>query len=126
MGEIRVAIADDSPAFLAAAAHYVARLPGYGVAGTAANAGQACALVRWSVPDVLLLDLGIAPARGLELLREVRALPAAPAVVAMALFFSPEAAAAARRAGAAGLVGKEAFVSGLTQILAALYPAKAA
>lgn len=63
----RVAIADDSPAFVAAAADYVAGMPGYVVAGTAQGAAQAVALV-----------------------------------------------------------GKEAFVSGLAQILAALFPAKVA
>jgi len=130
MGDIhrpcRIAIADDSPAFAAAAADYVAGMPGYVLAGTAENAGQAVALVRAVAPDVLLLDLGPAPARGLDVVREVKAVPGAPAVVAMTLFHSPEAAAAARRAGADGVVGKEAFVSGLTQILAALFPAKAA
>jgi DNA-binding NarL/FixJ family response regulator len=126
MGEIRIAIADDSAAFRAAAAEYVARLPGCELAGTAEHAGQAAALVRHSAPDLLLLDLGPAPARGLEALREIKRAAGAPAVVAMALFSSPEMAAAARRAGAAGLVGKDGFVSGLIQILSALYPAKAA
>lgn len=126
MGHIRIAIADDSAAFVAAAADYVARLPGYVVAGTAQSASQAAALVRAALPDVLLLDLGMAPARGLEVVREVKALAGAPAVVAMTLFHSPEAAAAARHAGADGLVGKEAFVSGLTQILAHLFPARVA
>jgi len=126
MAEIRIAIADDSPAFVAAAADYVARLPGYVVAGTAQSTAQAVALVRAALPDVLLLDLGMAPARGLDVVREVKALPGAPAVVAMSLFHSTEAAAAARRAGADGLVGKEAFVSGLTQILAVLFPARVA
>jgi DNA-binding NarL/FixJ family response regulator len=126
MGEIRIAIADDSPAFAAAAADFVARLPGYVVAGTAQSTAQAVALVRAALPDVLLLDLGMAPARGLDVVREVKAVPGAPAVVAMTLFHSPEAAAAARRAGADGLVGKEAFVSGLTQILAVLFPARVA
>jgi DNA-binding NarL/FixJ family response regulator len=130
MGEIhppcRIAIADDSPAFVAAAAGYVASMPGFVVAGTAENAGQALALVRAATPDVLLLDLGMAPARGLEVVRDVKAVPGAPVVVAMTLFHSREAAAAARHAGADGLVGKEAFVSGLTQILAALFPSKVA
>jgi DNA-binding NarL/FixJ family response regulator len=126
MGEIRIAIADDSPAFAAAAAEYVGRLPGYVVAGTSQGTVQAVALVRAALPDVLLLDLGMAPARGLDVVREVKAVPGAPAVVAMTLFHSPEAAAAARRAGADGLVGKEAFVSGLTQILAVLFPARVA
>ena len=58
----------------------------------------------------------------LDLLRRVKALPAAPVVVAMTLFHSPEAAAAAVAAGAVGLVGKDGFVPGLTQLLARLFP----
>ena len=64
-----------------------------------------------------------APARGLELVRRVKALPSAPAVVAMTLFHTHEAAAAAMGAGAHALVGKESFVPGLAQALAALFPA---
>jgi DNA-binding NarL/FixJ family response regulator len=104
----------------------VAALPGYVLAGTAHAAAQAIGLVLSSAPDILLLDLGAAPARGLELLRRVKALPASPAIVAMTLFHSPEAAAAAIDAGAVGLVGKDGFVSGLTQILAGLSPAEIA
>jgi DNA-binding NarL/FixJ family response regulator len=120
----RIAIADDSPRFVDAAARYIAALPGYAIAGTAHAAAHAVGLVLSSAPDILLLDLGAAPARGLELLRRVTALPGAPAVVAMTLFHSPDAAAAAIHAGAAGLVGKDGFVSGLTEILAALFPAE--
>jgi CheY-like chemotaxis protein len=111
---VRIAIADESTAFVAAAADYIAALPGCSLAPTAESA------------DVLLLDLGAAPARGLEVLRRIRAVPGAPAVVAMTLFHSPEAAAAAIRAGAVDLVGKDAFVSGLTQVLARLFPAQIA
>jgi DNA-binding NarL/FixJ family response regulator len=120
----RIAIADDSPTFVDAAARYVAALPGYALAGTAHATAHALTLVRSSTPDILLLDLGAAPARGLELLRRVTALPAAPAVVAMTLFRSPEAAAAAIDAGAVGFVGKDGFVSDLTQLLARLFPAE--
>jgi DNA-binding NarL/FixJ family response regulator len=122
----RIAIVDDSPMFVDAAARYVAALPGYALAGTARTADQALALVESSAPDILLLDLGAAPARGLELLRRVKALPEAPTVVAMTLFHSPEAAAAAVAAGAAALVGKDAFVAGLAQVLAGLFPAQVA
>jgi DNA-binding NarL/FixJ family response regulator len=122
----RIAIADDSPTFVVAAAHYVAALPGYVLAGTSHHSANAVDLVLSSAPDILLLDLGAAPARGLGLLRRVAALPAAPAVVAMTLFHSPEAATAAVGAGAVGLVGKDGFVSGLTQILAGLFPAEIA
>ena len=118
----RIAIADDSPTFVDAAARYIGALPGYALAGTVHATAHALTLVRSSTPDILLLDLGAAPARGLELLRRVTALPAAPAVVAMTLFRSPEAAAAAIDAGAVGLVGKDGFVSDLTQLLARLFP----
>jgi len=120
----RVAIADDSPAFLAAAASHVAGLPGYTLAGTASSVGDTLALVQSAMPDVLLLDLGLAPNRALDLVRRVKEAPGAPAVVALALFHTPEAVAAAKRAGADALVGKESFVSGLRQALANIFPAR--
>ena len=76
----KVAIADDSPAFLAAAANYVASLPGYMLAGTASNPPQTLELVEHSMPDVLLLDLGMGPKRGMELVQQVKASASAPAV----------------------------------------------
>jgi DNA-binding NarL/FixJ family response regulator len=118
----KVAIADDSPAFLAAAANHVASLPGFMLAGIASTAHQALALVESAAPDVLLLDLGLGPRRGLELVQRVKAAPSAPAVVALALFDTPEALAAAKRAGADELVGKERFIAGLSQALARLFP----
>ncbi len=72
---------------------------------------------------MLLLDLGMAPKRALELVQKVKASPAAPAIVALALFSTPEALAAAKRAGADELVGKASFISGLTQALGRLFPA---
>ena len=118
----RIAIADSSPAFLTAAANYVADLPGYTLAGTSNTALQAPTLVSSSGPDVLLLDLGSPPVRGLEMVRRLKAEPGAPAVVAMTLFHTPEAAAAAKHAGADALVGKESFIAGLRDALARLFP----
>ncbi len=118
----RIAIADGSPAFLTAAANYVAQLPGYVLAGTADTALQALTLVSSAGPDVLLLDLGRSSVRGLEMVKRVKARPGAPAVVALTLFHTPETAAAAQRAGADALVGKESFISGLSQALARLFP----
>ena len=113
----RIAIADDSPAFLAAAARYIETLPGYVLVGTAPSALEAPALVQAVMPDLLLLDLGIAPSRGLEVVRRLKAVPGAPAIVALALFYSQEAAAHAELAGADALLGKEAFVTGLGELL---------
>ena len=120
----KVAIADDSPAFLAAAATHISALPGFTLAGTASDVSQTLELVQTSTPDVLLLDLGLAPKRALDLVRRVKQAPSAPAVVALALFHTPEALAAAKRAGADALVGKESFVAGLNQVLAGLFPVR--
>ena len=60
---IRIAIADASPAFVAATAAFLAALPGYVLVPTAETA------------DLVLLDLKQAPARGLEFLRGFRAMP---------------------------------------------------
>jgi SARP family transcriptional regulator, regulator of embCAB operon len=118
----RIAIADSSPAFLSAAAHYINHLPGYTLAGTSDTAMQALTLVSSAGPDVLLLDLGSPPKRGLDMVKRVKAKPGAPAVVAMTLFHTPEAAAAASRAGADALLGKESFIAGLREVLARLFP----
>lgn len=118
----RIAIADDSPAFLAAAANYVAGLPGYVLAGTANSALDALRLVESASPDVLLLDLGLSPSRGLSAIRRIKDAPRAPAVIGLALFYSEEIAAQAKAAGAQALVGKEAFVTGLDEALAGLFP----
>jgi DNA-binding NarL/FixJ family response regulator len=113
----RIAIADDSPAFLAAAASYISSLPGYTLAGTASSALEALALVESVEPDLLLLDLGLAPMRGLDMVRLVKASLCAPAVIALALFYTEEAALQAQDAGADALIGKEAFVTGLGEVL---------
>lgn len=120
----RVAIADDSPAFLSAAASYVTTLPGFQLAGTARTAPQTIDLVENSMPDVLLLDLRLTPRRE-ELVRRLKATPAAPAVVLLTLFDTPEAAAAAKRVGADDLIGKESFMAGLGRALARLFPGAA-
>jgi len=120
----RVAIADDSPAFLSAAASYVTTLPGFQLAGTARTAPQTIDLVENSMPDVLLLDLRLAPKRD-ELVRRLKSTPAAPAVVLLTLFDTPEAAAAARLVGADDLVGKESFILSLGRALARLFPTAA-
>ena len=120
----RIAIADDSPAFLAAAASHIASLPGCTLAGTASSALDALALVEAVAPDLLLLDLGLAPIRGLDMVRRVKASPLAPAVVVLTLFYTEEMAFQAQRAGAHALIGKEAFVTGLSEVLSRLLPVK--
>ena len=121
-----IVIADDSPAFLAAAATYVAGIPGYMLAGTASNAVEVFAMIESARPDVLLLDIGLAPSHGLEMVRRIKSSSSAPAVIALALFHAEETEAQARNAGADAMVSKEAFVTGLGEVLPRLFPARAA
>ena len=116
----RIVIADASPMFRDAAAHLISSLPGYTLAGTSTTSEQTLSLVESAAADVLLLDLGTAS--GLEMVRRVKAGAKPPRVVAMTLFHTPQAAAAATRAGADALVGKEHFVAGLRSALARLFP----
>ena len=116
----RIVIADASPMFRDAAAHLISSLPGYTLAGTSTTCQQTLTLVERAEPDVLLVDLGTV--RGLETVRRVKAAARPPRVVAMTLFHTPQAAAAAARAGADALVGKERFVVGLRDALARLFP----
>ena len=81
-------------------------------AGTANTALQALTLVHSAGPDVLLLDLGRSPVRGLEMVKQVKAAPHAPAVVAMTLFHTPEAAAAADGATSGAAVAVEGATNG--------------
>ena len=116
----RIVIADASPMFRDAAAHLISSLPGYTLAGTSTTSEQTMSLVESAAADVLLLDLGTAC--GLDMVRRVKAAARPPRVVAMTLFHTPQAAAAATRAGADALVGKERFVAGLRAALARLFP----
>ena len=116
----RIVIADASPMFRDAAAHLISSLPGYTLAGTSTTSEQTVTLVESAQPDVLLVDLGTV--RGLETVRRVKTAARPPRVVAMTLFHTPQAAAAAARAGADALVGKERFVVGLRDALARLFP----
>ncbi|MFG6429199.1 response regulator [Roseateles sp. LYH14W] len=47
-------------------------MPGMRVVGEAAGQEQALGLIRWTAPDVVLLDLSLANGSGLSLLRELR------------------------------------------------------
>jgi DNA-binding NarL/FixJ family response regulator len=75
-----VVLVDDDPAFLALAARILAGLD-VAVAGTAADAREALALVRETRPDAVLLDIGLPDRNGIDLGYELAALPWAPRIV---------------------------------------------
>lgn len=71
---IRVLIVEDDPVAADAHRHYVQRVPGYAVAGVANSGAEAVRLLkRDDTVDLLLLDLYLPDAFGLDLCRSLRA-----------------------------------------------------
>lgn len=68
---IRVVIADDLTMFREAVRSLLEREADLHVTGEAGNSGDTLALVQESKPDVLLVDLAMARASGMELLRNL-------------------------------------------------------
>jgi DNA-binding NarL/FixJ family response regulator len=90
----RIIVLDGNPGFAGAAQRFIERLPGYAHA-----AG-----------DVVLVDLGLA---GLDLARRIKRSNPSLAVIALALFPTPELRAEAERAGIDAVVSKEDFAEEL-------------
>lgn len=80
---IRVLIVEDEPLTAEAHAAYVGRLEGFVVVATAADGRQALAAVAAHTPDLVLLDLNLPDAHGLQLVRALRAAGSAIDVIAV-------------------------------------------
>lgn len=69
---IRVLVVEDEPTIARVHAAYVERVPGFAVVATAHTARDAVRLATEHRPDLVLLDLGLPDAGGLDVLRELR------------------------------------------------------
>ena len=106
---------DDSIAILLIDDHSVARNgmrlmlgadPALAIAGEADSAGAALALVREQHFDVALLDISLPDRNGLELLRQLRELKPAMAVLMVSMYAEELYAVRALKLGAAGYLTK--------------------
>ena len=80
---IRVLIVEDEPLTAEAHAAYVSRLEGFAVVGTVGTGRAMLAAVAAERPDLVLLDLNLPDAHGLQLVRTLRAAGSAVDVVAV-------------------------------------------
>lgn len=80
---IRVLIVEDEPLTAEAHATYVSRLEGFAVVGTVGTGRAMLAAVAAERPDLVLLDLNLPDAHGLQLVRTLRAAGSAVDVVAV-------------------------------------------
>ncbi|MFS0729454.1 response regulator [Curtobacterium sp. 1P10AnD] len=80
---VRVLIVEDEPLTAEAHAAYLARLDGFTVVGSAATGRAMLAAVAAEQPDLVLLDLNLPDAHGLQLVRALRAAGSAVDVIAV-------------------------------------------
>ncbi|KTR40717.1 hypothetical protein NS263_06550 [Curtobacterium oceanosedimentum] len=80
---IRVLVVEDEPLTAEAHAAYVARLDGFTVVGTVGTGREMLATVAAERPDLVLLDLNLPDAHGLQLVRALRSAGSAVDVIAV-------------------------------------------
>ena len=103
----RVLIVDDHPIFRDGLAGLLATLPEIEVAGTAGTAEEALAILRNIAPDVVLMDINLPGASGVEATRQAAAAPAT-AVLVVSMVDDDDSVFAALAAGARGYILKGA------------------
>ena len=113
----RVLIVDDHPIFRDGLAGLLATLPEIEVAGTAGTAEDALSALEQDPPDVVLMDINLPGASGVEATRQATRIAPATAVLIITMVDDDDSVYAALAAGARGYVLKGA--SG-DQIAAAL------
>lgn len=97
---IRTLVVEDDFRVAKLHAEFVEKVGGFAVVGTAHTASAALDAVQKHLPELLLLDLYLPDANGLELLRRVRAQPEPPDVIVLSAAREMTSVRAAMRAGA--------------------------
>jgi DNA-binding NarL/FixJ family response regulator len=114
----RVLIVDDHPVFRDGLAGLLATVPGVEVAGSAGSAEEALADLARTAPDVVLMDINLPGASGVEATRSVLAAAPATAVLVISMVDDDDSVFAALAAGARGYVLKGATAAEITAALA--------
>lgn len=72
MAAMNIFLVEDSASIRRLLVRRLDAMPGMRVVGEAAGQTEALGLIRWTAPDVVLMDLSLASGSGLALLRELR------------------------------------------------------
>lgn len=110
----RVLIVDDHPLFRDGLAGLLATLPEMEVTGTAGTAEEAVEALSSAVPDVVLMDINLPGASGVEATRRVSRLAPDTAVLVISMVDDDDSVFAALAAGARGYVLKGASAAEIT------------
>jgi DNA-binding NarL/FixJ family response regulator len=106
-GSIRIVVVDDHPLFRHGLVQLLNSEKSFSVCGEASSASEAMTVVRSQRPSMVIADLGLKGANGLELTKSLRAeFPKMPVLV-LSMHDEPTYAVRSLRAGANGYVTKE-------------------
>jgi DNA-binding NarL/FixJ family response regulator len=103
-----VLIVDDHPLFRDGLAGLLATLPEIEVTGTAATAGEAVTAITHNPPDVVLMDINLPGASGVEATRQATQIAPGTAVLIVTMVDDDDTVFAALAAGARGYILKGA------------------
>jgi DNA-binding NarL/FixJ family response regulator len=106
MNPIRIFFVDDHAVLRQAVSVMLGAESDFMVVGEAGTGREALAKVKAARPDVILLDLKMPEAGGLEVLQQIRELCPQAAVIVFTMYENPAYVNASFRAGAAGYVLK--------------------
>ncbi len=104
---LRVLVADDHAILRAGLKRLLLEMPGVEEVGEAENGAQVLRQLRSQQWDVLVLDLDMPAPNSLDLLRHVKSLYPATAVLVLSLFSEQQYALRAVKNGAAGYLNKQ-------------------
>jgi len=113
----RVLIVDDHPVFRDGLAGLLATLPEVEIVGMAGTAEEALAAVSLATPDVVLMDINLPGASGVEATRQATQVAPATAVLVISMVDDDDSVFAAMAAGARGYVLKGASAAEITAAL---------
>ncbi|MFY9932894.1 MAG: response regulator transcription factor [Streptosporangiaceae bacterium] len=113
----RVLIVDDHPIFRDGLAGLLATLPEVEVTGAAGSAEEALEAIRLTTPDVVLMDINLPGASGVEATREAVRIAPGTAVLVISMVDDDDSVFAALAAGARGYVLKGASAAEITAAL---------
>ncbi len=106
-GHISVVVADDHPIIRSGIKNELLRYPDIKVLGEAADGNEALYQVEALQPDVLLLDINMPGLKAIQVVRQLRALPAPPQILILTAYGDVELVMALLKAGAKGYLLKD-------------------
>jgi DNA-binding NarL/FixJ family response regulator len=104
---VRIVVVDDHPLFRHGLVQLLNSEPSFAVCGEASSAPEAMTVVRRERPTMVIADLGLKGANGLELTKSLRAEFSKMPILILSMHDEPTYAVRSLRAGANGYVTKE-------------------